>query len=105
MLSMAWARNLDALSMEYRAPSLGDVMQAILRRPRSSSSLAYSITAHCRQEPTEPMLGCQQKYGKSSPWESTSSSRFLLSSTSRTLPSTVIFTIYHSDKINTYNKL
>ena len=48
-------------AMDRRMPSRTDVMQAMTMRPRSSFSSAYSMMAHCRQAPTEPMAGCQQK--------------------------------------------
>src|SRR5690606_36643503 len=56
-------------------------------------SLAYSMMAHWRHEPTEPMAGCQQKYGGVCCQERNSSSRLFSGFTSKTLPSTVILAI------------
>ena len=44
-----------------RKPSSTVIMQAICSRPRVSASSRYWSTAHSRQEPTEPIAGCQQK--------------------------------------------
>ena len=42
-------------------------MQAMTILPCVSFSSLNCLTAHCRQAPTEPSAGCQQKYGRSKP--------------------------------------
>ena len=75
-----WAASLSR--MEKRAPSIAGVMHAMTMRPRWSFSSRYCLTAHWRQAPTDPSAGCQQKYGRSRPFERHSSSRFFAGSTS-----------------------
>src|SRR5438876_10656588 len=50
-----------------RVPSAAGVMQAITILPRVSASSLNCLTAHWRQAPTEPIAGCQQKYGRFMP--------------------------------------
>src|SRR5690606_625838 len=57
-------------------------MQDMTSFPRVSSSSLKDLTAHCLQAPTEPMAGCQQKYGRSNPSERQASRTFLPSLTS-----------------------
>ena len=61
--SMTPARNATASgsSIEMRVPSSAGVMQAITILPCVSFSSLNCLTAHCRQAPTEPRAGCQQK--------------------------------------------
>ena len=44
-------------------------MHAITILPCVSCSSRNCLTAHCRHAPTEPIAGCQQKYGRSKPSE------------------------------------
>ena len=57
--SSAWGA-----SMEKRMPSRTEVMQAMTRRPRVSSSSAYSMAAHWRHAPTEPIAGMPAEVGQ-----------------------------------------
>src|SRR5581483_9055627 len=80
-------------SIEIRVPSAAGVMQAITMRPRLSFSSLNCLTAHCRQAPTEPSAGCQQKYGRLKPAERQPWSRFCSGFISYGLPSTKILAI------------
>src|ERR1035441_5742618 len=63
------ARNsaTSASSIEMRVPSTAGVIQAITILPRVSLASLNCLTAHWRQAPTEPIAGCQQKYGRVMP--------------------------------------
>ena len=69
--STTLARNSRASgsSIEMRVPSAAGVMQAMTMLPCLSFSSWNCLTAHCRQAPTDPSAGCQQKYGRLKPSE------------------------------------
>src|SRR5579872_1555740 len=65
-----------------RVPLAAGVMHAMTRRPRVSFSSRNCLTAHCRHAPTDPIAGCQQKYGRLKPSVRHASSRLTPSWTS-----------------------
>ena len=82
--SMVVARNSTASWSlnEMRVPWLAGVMQAMTIRPCVSFSSRNCFTAHWRQAPTDPIAGCQQKYGRLNPNSRLAWSRFCPSLTS-----------------------
>lgn len=73
--------------MDIRVPSTAGVIHAIWIFPVVSFSSLKTFTAHRRQEPTDPIAGCQQKYGRSKPFSSATSSMLVFSRASYSVPS------------------